>query len=131
MEVNSSRKAGRELIQGENFTNMLLAGYTLGIDDRRYLGLLLEAIENSSKGEKEDGRAKKAQQQRQPPSEDGEMCTVCYEVVDRMSALVPCGHSKFCLQCSCDLHAGRHEEGDRAPRCPICRREIAFVLPLL
>ena len=131
MEVTSSRKAGRELIDGQNFTNMLLAGYTLGSDDRRYLGLLLEAMENSSKGEKDQGRAKKVQQKKHPHIEDSEMCTVCYEVVDRMGALVPCGHSKFCLQCSCDLHAGRHEEGDRAPRCPICRSEIAFVLPLL
>ena len=131
MDMPKFRKSERELINGQNFTNMLLAGYALESDERRYLGLLLEAMEKSSKGEKEDGRAKKLQQKKHPHIEDGEMCTVCYEVVDRMGALVPCGHSKFCLQCSCDLHAGRHEEGDRAPRCPICRREIAFVLPLL
>ncbi len=38
-----------------------------------------------------------------------------------------CGHT-FCAQCV--LTYWRHDQWPRAARCPICRRQVHFILPL-
>ena len=56
-------------------------------------------------------------------------CTICFEYMDPKGALLPCGHSRFCFECSFKLLDGAHEdqEGSQWPRCPICRRQIVGV----
>jgi len=52
------------------------------------------------------------------------VCTICYQHVDRLQKLVPCGHS-LCKGCVRKLEQVSHVRS--AKRCPFCRQDFTVV----
>lgn len=48
-----------------------------------------------------------------------EECSVCFEILKKRIALIPCGHTQICLDCA-----------SRLEKCPLCNKEIQKSLPL-
>ncbi|GAB2220040.1 hypothetical protein Droror1_Dr00007682 [Drosera rotundifolia] len=49
---------------------------------------------------------------------DGQLCVICL-MRRRRAAFVPCGHLVCCHRCALSV------EGDRTPKCPVCRQVIS------
>ncbi len=50
---------------------------------------------------------------------DEQKCVVCFQMTDRKSALVPCGHTQFCSNCI-----------SKFTSCPVCRADVSTYIKI-
>ncbi|KAH8070304.1 hypothetical protein JL721_5067 [Aureococcus anophagefferens] len=67
-------------------------------------------------------RAKQPKPPQEPKEEDE--CAICFADASRTHACAPCGHKCVCASC-----ASTHLSASGS-RCPICRAEVAMVIPI-
>ena len=61
----------------------------------------------------------------------GGVCVICKDR-EPNTAVLPCGHSRFCAECALLLHKGAaiQKGGPQEPTCPLCRCGITQVIQL-
>lgn len=65
------------------------------------------------------GTAGDSEESRKRQKSEQNECLVCFSPIDRLAALVPCGHARFCLKCA-----------EKLSICPLCRKRIQSTLPI-